>query len=194
MSGCYGHPEPSLLQLKAAVSGHLPADMCNHNNDVYCLFTEGNREKPHNLSTFLDLVVYYGLTHYLKVGRWQSKSWRLSSGVGVILLGTLRRGLPTAQFRATIFQKTFPPTEYRGAWWTQFPWPCNSRVLKPFCPVCSTPQIKAQMFPLLTLSVAPLEYNVIELHLMAILNYISPPPPHQFLSVDGTRVKVQLCF
>lgn len=115
MSGCSEHPEPSLLQLKAAVFGHPPADMCHHNNVRATV--ENLTISEHSWTPSYFLVSAMTL-------RWADHKG-LVQPVRVILLGTLRRGLSTAPFRATIFQKTFSPTECRRAWWKKFPCPCQ---------------------------------------------------------------------
>lgn len=60
MSGCYEHPEPSLLQLRAAVFGHPPADMCYHNTV---------RRKASQSKHIPGLLVLWPLIHCLEVGR-----------------------------------------------------------------------------------------------------------------------------
>lgn len=153
MNSYHGHSEPSLLQLKAAVFGHSPADMCYHN------IVRATEQKPHDLIPFLDPFFFSDLlptTLRWADDRANPKGW--VQPVGANLLRTLKKGLPTAPFRATILQRSPLPlnTEEPGGP-TFLALAYNSRVLRPFCPVCSTQQIKAQMFPLLTLSVAPLE-------------------------------------
>lgn len=89
-----------LLKFKAAIFGHPPAEMCYQNNA---------RDQSQSSPTSWSLLVHCPPTQNPEVGRWQGvqKVWLQS--IGVNLLGTQMRGsgLPTAQVRATILQRTF---------------------------------------------------------------------------------------